>query len=420
MISPNLLDPSSLDRVLAPFGSSRMLPVAAYTSADVFAWERANFFAGTWTCLGRRPANGRQAYAVGDIGVLVNATDQGVRAFSNVCRHRGHELLPINESNPQPDQRAIVCPYHGWAYGPDGSLVVAPQMGADFDRSAWRLKELPVVDWHGWLFVNAAGTAGAVDDPDPDSPDPDIPGPDGPGSDGPGSDGPSSDGPIRFEEFAGEVERYVTPYRPSRLSVRARHRYEVAANWKLIAENYHECYHCPMIHPELCQVTIPDSGANGTGPGAWVGGTMDLAAHAVTMSFDGRSDPNARPLDGADPRTVTYVGIFPNLLISAHPDYVLTHRFVPLAADRTLVECEWLFPPDGPQDDGSSRVDPAYAVDFWDTTNRQDWAAVESVQRGLASRHHEPGPLAPNETAIYDWVTMLARGYRDLADIPRR
>ncbi|HEY2793805.1 MAG TPA: aromatic ring-hydroxylating dioxygenase subunit alpha [Micromonosporaceae bacterium] len=373
MISPDLLDPAALDHVLAPFGTSRMLPRAAYTSADVFAWERANFFAGTWTCLGRKPARGQQVYAVGGGSVLVTVADEVVRAFANVCRHRGHELLGVDESA---DGRAVVCPYHGWGYGLDGSLRAAPQMGPDFDRSGWGLRELPIVDWHGWLFVNASGEA------EP------------------------------FESFVGEAESYLGPYRPERLHVNARHRYEVAANWKLIAENYHECYHCPMIHPELCQVTIPDSGDNGTGPGAWVGGTMDLMAHARTMSFDGSQGPGAVALPDIDPRIVTYLGIFPNLLVSAHPDYALTHRFVPLAPDRTLVECEWLF--------ADASTDPAYAVNFWDTTNRQDWAAVASVQRGLASLHHEPGPLSPSESAIYDWVTMLTRGYRDLAAIPRR
>jgi glycine betaine catabolism A len=371
MISPDLLDPASLDHVMAPFGSSRVLPAAAYTSPDVFAWEREHFFAGTWTCLGRRPARGQQAYAVGDISVLVTTTNEGVRAFPNVCRHRGHELLAPGEAA---DGRAVVCPYHGWAYGMDGSLLVAPQMGEDFDRTPWGLRELPIVDWHGWLFVNASGAA------------------------------------VPFAGFIGEADAYIAPYRPELLTVNARHRYEVAANWKLIAENYHECYHCPMIHPELCRVTIPDSGENGTGPGAWVGGPLELMPHARTMSLDGAQGPGAVALPG-DQRRVTYVGIFPNLLVSAHPDYVLTHRFVPLTVNRTLVECEWLFL--------DPTTDPAYAVDFWDTTNRQDWAAVESVQRGMASRHHEPGPLAPAETAVYDWVTMLARGYRDPATIPR-
>ncbi len=381
MLMPDLLDSAALDAVLAPFGTSRMLPAAAYTSADVFAWERTNFFAGTWTCVGRTPRQGRRAYAVGDISVLVVVTNGEVNAFANVCRHRGHELLAVAETvdgtvdDAVGDRKAIVCPYHGWAYRLNGELAVAPQMEPDFDRTPWSLRSLPAVDWHGWLFVNASGDA------------------------------------PRFETFIGDAEAYLGPYGAGRLTVNARHRYEVAANWKLIAENYHECYHCPMIHPELCQVTKPDSGANGTGPGAWVGGTMELYPHAETMSFDGRSGPGAVTINEATTREVAYLGIFPNLLVSAHPDYVLTHRLVPLAPDRTLVECEWLF--------ADPATDPAYAVEFWDTTNRQDWAAVSSVQRGLASPYHQPGPLAPSESAIYDWVTMLARGYRDVAAIPR-
>ena len=94
-------------------------------------------------------------------------------------------------------------------------------------------------------------------------------------------------------------------------------------------------------------------------------------------------------------------------MLSLHPDYVMAHRMVPLAADRTLIECQWLF--------DETVTDPSYAVDFWDLTNRQDWAACESVQRGISSPHFTPGPLAPNENAIYEWVTLLARAYRDPA-----
>jgi len=104
---------------------------------------------------------------------------------------------------------------------------------------------------------------------------------------------------------------------------------------------------------------------------------------------------------------VLYLGLFPNLLISAHPDYVMTHRMTPLAPGRTHVECAWFFLPD----ESGAAPDPSYAVDFWDRTNRQDWAACESVQRGLGSPHFRPGPLAPNEDAVHQFVTMVARGY---------
>jgi Rieske 2Fe-2S family protein len=106
---------------------------------------------------------------------------------------------------------------------------------------------------------------------------------------------------------------------------------------------------------------------------------------------------------------VAYVGIFPNVLLSLHPDYVMTHILTPVAADRTRIDCSWAFAPEAV---GDASFDPSYAVDFWDLTNRQDWAACEAVQRGLSSPFASPGPLSPEEDAIYSFVTTVARGYQ--------
>ncbi|HSK89700.1 MAG TPA: aromatic ring-hydroxylating dioxygenase subunit alpha [Euzebyales bacterium] len=358
-----------VDRALLPFGESRMLPAQCYTSGAVFAWERRAFLAGSWFCAGRADelrgdGTTQVATTAGDVGVLLTWDGDDVRAFANVCRHRGHELLADGHASPR---RTVLCPYHAWTYDLAGNLRGAPGFRdmAAFDPDAHGLVSLPVQTWHGWVFVNATGDAPP------------------------------------FAEHLGGLAELIAPYAPERLFRRERHDYELAANWKVIAENYHECYHCPLIHPELCAVSPPTSGRNWKLPGAWIGGVMDLAQDADTMSLDGRSHAPAIP--GADPREVAYVQVFPNLLISAHPDYVMTHRLVPTAVDRTLVECSWYFvDPD---------VDPSYAVEFWDLTNRQDWAACESVQRGLASPHFSPGPLAPNEDAVYDFVAMAARGY---------
>jgi Rieske 2Fe-2S family protein len=187
------------------------------------------------------------------------------------------------------------------------------------------------------------------------------------------------------------------------------HDYDAAANWKILTENYHECYHCPSIHPELCRVSPPKSGENYAADGAWVGGWMDLRDGMDTMSLDGAS--GGVPLRGLDQqglRTVIYVNILPNVLFSLHPDYVMTHRLTPVGPDRTRIECSWAFAPEAV---ARPEFDPGYAVEFWDITNRQDWAACESVQRGLASPHASPGPLAPDEDAVYSFVTTIARGY---------
>lgn len=350
---------------------ARMLPAAAYTDPGVLAWERRHLFAGSWTCLGREEellgAVAQRAARVGDVSVLLTRRDGEVRMFANTCRHRGHELLPEGDGSTK---RGIVCPYHAWSYDLGGSLIAAPGFRdvAGFDPDDHGLVELPVRVWEGWVFGHALHPAG----------DPQVP---------------------SWEAHLGELGRIVAPYAPGGLELADRHSYEVAANWKVIAENYHECYHCPLIHPELCQVSPPDSGDNYDLPGAWIGGAMDLRDGMATMSLTG--ELAAPPLPGVDPARVEYLHLMPNLLVSAHPDYVMTHRLVPLAPDRTWVECSWLALGSAPG-----------AVEFWDLTNRQDWAACESVQRGLASPHFRPGPFAPNEDAVARLVGMVARGYR--------
>ena len=136
---------------------------------------------------------------------------------------------------------------------------------------------------------------------------------------------------------------------------------------------------------------------------------MDLLPHAVTMSFDGSSP--IQPFDGLDElarRHVDYLVVLPNMLVSLHPDYVMTHRLEPLAPGRTAVECTWLFAPEALATDG---FDPAFAVDFWDLTNRQDWAACEAVQRGLASRGYRPGPLSAREDGVAQFLRLVTDAY---------
>ena len=153
----------------------------------------------------------------------------------------------------------------------------------------------------------------------------------------------------------------------------------------------------------------PESGENLVRDGNWVGGWMDLRAGVETMSLDGLSGGTAiGGLDEHQRRSVMYVAVLPNLLVSLHPDYVMTHVLTPLTPERTRVRCSWAFPADVAVDG----FDPAYAVDFWDLTNRQDWTACESVQRGLRAPHFEPGPLAPAEDGVYHFVSFVARAYQ--------
>jgi Rieske 2Fe-2S family protein len=357
----------------------QMLPAAAYTSDEVLAWERRHLYAGAWSCLGRVtdlfPADTavtQRAVVVGDVSCLVVRDGAELRMFANTCRHRGHELLPDGGTSTK---RSVTCPYHAWNYDLSGQLKGAPGFWdvEAFAFEAFGLVELPLEVWSGWVFGHALHPVGASEVPS-------------------------------FDRYVGELAAILAAYDIGGLAVAARHTYEVAANWKVIAENYHECYHCPLIHPELCQVTPPDSGDNYDLPGAWIGGSMVLRDGMATMSLDGTLA--AEPLPDADPATVEYLHLMPNLLVSAHPDYVMTHRMVPLSPGRTWVECSWLTLP------SSAASGAPAAVEFWDITNRQDWAACESVQRGLGSPHFRPGPFAPREDAVVQLVSMIGAAYR--------
>jgi Rieske 2Fe-2S family protein len=290
----------SLAPALAPFGKSSTLPSEAYTSESVFRWELDHFFDRTWVCVGRsedlRSAGDQRAVAIGlESALLTRGEEGGLHAFYNVCRHRGHELL---ETGCGTNQKFIRCPYHAWAYGLDGALAGAPGFGklAGFDRDGYSLVPLSIVEWHGWLFANASGDAPA------------------------------------FGEHIGNLGELIKNHGPEELVTTARHDYEVAANWKVITENYHECYHCSIIHPEFSRVSPPTSSLNLEPEGLRVGGPMDLAEGTQIVSLTGeRHAPTLPHLAEGQERKVYYFGLFPNLLLSVHPDYIMTHRLRPLA-----------------------------------------------------------------------------------------
>jgi Rieske 2Fe-2S family protein len=368
---------SAVEAALAPFGESVTLPAEAYTTDDVFAFEQERFFTHGWVCAGRVDGlvgtNQARAIQLGNEPILLMRDGEGdLRGFYNTCRHRAHELLPIGDAV---DMRVLKCPYHSWTYSLEGALKGAPSLtrSPDFAKEDYPLIEVEAETWQGFLFIDPSGEAGPL------------------------------------AEHLGNLDEVLAPWQLATLRTAARHDYEIAANWKLVVENYHECYHCSSIHPALCKVTPPNSGVDVIPTGLWCGGDMTLMDHAATMSFDGVSQGTTIPgLDGELRRKVMYAGLIPNLLISAHPDYVMTHRLIPLSAGRSRIECEWLFPPEAFDKDG---FDPAYAVDFWDVTNREDWAACEAVQRGVVSRGYRPGPLSPWESTLHQFYQMVGSAY---------
>jgi Rieske 2Fe-2S family protein len=182
--------------------------------------------------------------------------------------------------------------------------------------------------------------------------------------------------------------------------------YDVKANWKLIILNYNECLHCPVLHPALNRLTDYLGAENEAPTSSYVGGAMGFRGGAETMSMDGRRRRNYLPeLTAEERKKVCYYTIYPNLLLSLHPDYMMTHTLWPKAVDRTEIICEWHFYP-------AEMAKPDFqandAIEFWDVTNREDWGIVELSQAGIQSRAYTPGPYSSREELlrIFDeWVT---------------
>jgi Rieske 2Fe-2S family protein len=361
-----------MTRTLAAAAST--LPAHCYTSAETYARERERIFDRAWLYAGRSATwTEPGAYSLfeifGESIIIVRGQDGVLRGFYNVCRHRGTRLC---ERDAGKFAGAIVCPYHAWTFKLDGALDAARNMSGvpDFDKADYPLHRIAVEEVAGCAFVNFEAE-------------------------------PARRFGATAAEFLAPLAAKFERWDISSLVCARSISYDVAANWKLIVQNYSECYHCPVIHPQLDKLSPWDSGSNDLETGAILGGPMRLREAHDTMSVSGRGRAPLGTVDRDDLRHVYYYAIFPATLLSLHPDYVMLHRVVPLGVDRSRVVCEWLFAPEAA---GALGFDPSDVVDFWDVTNRQDWHVCELSQTGIASRAYTPGPYSGYESmlAAYD------------------
>lgn len=357
---------AELEATRRDFAAAGTLPGTAYVDDGVFALERRALFATHWICVGHVAAVARSGdYIVRDVAgesiIVVRDDGDCLRAFYNVCRHRGSRLL--DEASGCGLSR-IVCPYHAWSYHLDGRLSVAPQLGEHVPRGSLALTEVRLARHEGLVFVNLDAKALSLEDWLADLPD---------------------------------LQRYRLP----KLRVGRRIDYEVKANWKLIVENYSECYHCPGAHPQLHKLTelIGRSERPMESGRCFNGGPMRLRDGIATMSGSGEARlPALGKLSDDDRRYVHYYVLYPNVLLSPHPDYVLIHTLWPKSPGETTVACEWLVTAEAL---AAPAADLSDVVDFWDLTNRQDWALCERAQRGVGSRGYRQGPYGTAEDCVH-------------------
>jgi Rieske 2Fe-2S family protein len=365
----------------------RTLPARCYTDAAWFAAETERIFAAMWIAACRLDEiAARGAFVRRDVAgaslLIVGDGGGGARALHNVCRHRGTRLTD-HESGAFAG--AIQCPYHAWTYDLDGRLVGAPHMDevADFRRDDHPLRQAWCAFWDGHVFVNLSAT------------------------------------PAPLTAQLGDLPARFAPWQMHDLRLARRTVYDVRANWKLVVQNYNECLHCPVIHPLLNRMHHYLGASNVPSTDTYCGGMMGLREGVETLSADGRRRRALLPgLGSAERSLVSYFAVYPNLLLTLHPDYMLTVTIWPEAPDRTRLIAGWHFHRDEIARPGFVCDD---AVEFWETTNREDWAISERAQRGIASRGYTPGPYSAREGQLWEFDRfILSRIGNPITDGPQR
>ena len=359
----------------------RTLPSSWYRSPEVWRAERERIFLREWIAVCRdeevpKPGDFRVMDVLGESVLLVRNREGRLRAFYNVCRHRGsrlcrtpEETAALSVSLPGGINGArIVCPYHQWSYDLNGALVAAPHLtGAEgFDKGAYHLYPIGAECWGGFVFLNMT----------------------------PGEARPLS---AQLNGIPERLQRYPL----ADLRIGRTIEYQIAANWKILSENYNECYHCAGVHPELCAV-VPAFREGGGSDLDWSRGIPHREG-AYTFTHSGITARRAFPGLNEDEQ-VRHKGelAYPNLWMSVACDHVAAFILRPRGPDRTDITCHFLFEP---YEIGKADFDPSDTVDFWHLVNRQDWAICESVQKGISSRVHAFGYFAPME----DWNLDIRR-----------
>ena len=337
------------------------------------------------------PARGDclHVHVAGESVLILRQADDSLRAFYNVCSHRGSRLVRTPPL-PDPDQPSatsstsmstgVVCPYHAWTYNLDGSLRAARyvQFDSTCPKEGFSLVPVHLDTWGGFIFVNLATTPAQS----------------------------------LHEQLAVPV-RNLQRYPLTDLRRGAQLIYDVRANWKVIMENYNECYHCGPVHPELCAL-VPAFRERGGAGLDWDDGIPHRAG-AWTFTLSGSS--NRAPFPGLSDKEKTHHKgevAYPNLLLSAAAEHIAAFTLWPTGPDHTRIACEFLFHPD---EIAKAQFDPADVVEFWDVVNRQDWQICESVQDGMRSRGFRGGFYAPMEDPSLDIRRYLERHLGDLSQV---
>jgi Rieske 2Fe-2S family protein len=355
------------------------LPRRFYADPDHYRRELERFYFNRWICAGRTDqipnAGDYFTRSLADESVIVTRDENGdIHALFNVCRHRGTRLCERSEGHLP---LRIQCPYHSWTYDLQGHLLAAPHMPPDFSKADYRLHRAGCEMWDGHIFLFL------------------------------GSSLPALPAPPALRDQLGDLRERFAAYRMQDLRRSRRIVYDVKANWKLIVLNYNECLHCPNLHPALNRLHHYLAAENVAPTATYCGGAMGFRPGVETMTIDGARRRDFLPgLSESQRQRVEYYSIYPNLLLTLHPDYMMTHTLWPRGHDRTEIVCEWHFHPDEMAKPDFQADD---AIEFWDQTNREDWWISEQSQAGITSRVYQPGPYSTREELLWSFDEVVRR-----------
>lgn len=362
----------------------RLLPRRFYVDPGIFEQEQDRVFARQWQFLGHvsQISNSGDYFIedlCGESVLVVRGSDGKVHGFLNHCRHRGHRLC----GDASGHARSFTCPYHQWTYSLDGALLRAPGNpdGNIFDYADWGLHRVRVEVWHGLIFGWLSETAG-----------------------------PSLASCLAFDEDAFrrlDAAKVKEIYRES---------YDIASNWKVLLENYLECYHCLGAHPELCvtmdvQATYANTG--GDWRSQYFSGLLQLRPGMKTGSMDGAlvSKPLGEFAEASElpDGYGTGFGIVPTLTrVIFHVDHAVVHAMRPVDVSHVRWQTFWYV-----RQDAVEGVD--YEVDrvteVWRRTNVEDISLCEGAYQGVRSRRFMSGSLDPVREAA---IPAALETYREL------
>jgi Rieske 2Fe-2S family protein len=373
----------ALDQLIGEHQSGMTLPQPFYTDAAIFERDMERVFRRRWILAGLEiqiPNPGDyQIYSLGpDEIILIRDDDGSVNALFNVCTHRGSRLC----LEPQGHVKMLVCPYHQWVFRRNGALRAARLTGPDFDTSAHGLARAHVKVVEGLIFICLAEGE-----------------------------------PPSFDEVERSIRPHLAPLELAGAALAYHQRYDLRANWKLIVENFHECYHCPGTHPEYCAVSSWAASINSPKPkyhdeyskkrlAEWEAqglptyfvpmneqspfyvGRMPQREGFVSQSLDGTAV--ALPLGRLPSQDVGYVGmaIWPNIFFEAPGDYAVIMHLTPVGPNQSHVDMYWLVHPDSPK---QPSYDVRRVIEVWKATGEQDWELSVNNQRGIESTRYRPG-----------------------------